>query len=112
MLNAIIEAEGYEAVAVADGQQALEVLRQDTQFSAAIFDMMMPHLLGLDLIVYMKADERLRDIPVGMISAEQDPKIWDDSVTAGASVFLPKPFTPPQVQMMLRMLASKSRSTG
>ena len=57
----------------------------------------------------MKSDERLRDIPVGMISAEQDPKIWDDSVTAGASVFLPKPFNPPQVQMMLRMLASKRR---
>ena len=112
MLSAIIEAEGYEAVPVADGRQALEALRQDAQFSAAIFDMMMPHLLGLELIVYMKADERLCDIPVGMISAEQDPKIWDDSVTAGASVFLPKPFTPPQVQMMLRMLASKSRSTG
>ena len=112
MVSAIVEAEGYEAVAVTDGQQALEVLRQDAHFSAAIFDMMMPHLLGLDLIVFMKADERLRDIPVGMISAEQDPKIWDDSVTAGASVFLPKPFTPPQVQMMLRILASKTRSTG
>ena len=112
MVSAIVEAEGYEAVAVADGQHALEVLRQDAQFSAAIFDMMMPHLLGLDLIVFMKADERLRDIPVGMISAEQDPKIWDDSVTAGASVFLPKPFTPPQVQMMLRILSSKTRSTG
>ena len=107
MVSAIVESEGYEVVAVADGQQALEVLQHDAEFSAAIFDMMMPHLLGLDLIVYMKSDERLRDIPVGMISAEQDPKIWDDSVTAGASVFLPKPFNPPQVQMMLRMLASK-----
>ncbi|MGH9873771.1 MAG: response regulator [Pyrinomonadaceae bacterium] len=112
MVSAIVEAEGYEAVAVADGQQALEVLQQDAQFNAAIFDMMMPHLRGLELIVHMKADERLRDIPVGMISAEQDPKIWDDSVTAGASVFLPKPFTPPQVQMMLRMLASKSHLTS
>jgi len=112
MVSAIVESEGYEAVPVADGQKALEVLQRDGQFSAAIFDMMMPHMLGLDLIVYMKGDERLRDIPVGMISAEQDPKIWDDSVTAGASVFLPKPFTPPQVQMMLRILASKSPSTG
>src|SRR5258705_1912121 len=112
MLSAIIEAEGYEAVPAADGKDTAAILRSDAQFSAAIFDMMMPHLLGLDLIVYMKADERLRDIPVGMISAEQDPKIWDDSVTAGAAGFLPKPFTPPQVQMMLRMLASKSPSTG
>jgi CheY-like chemotaxis protein len=52
----------------------------------------------------MKGDERLRHIPVGMITAEQDPKIWDDSIAAGASVFLPKPFSPPQVTMMLRML--------
>jgi hypothetical protein len=43
-----------------------------------------------------------------MITAERDPKIWDDSVAAGACVFLPKPFMPPQVQMMLRMLESKA----
>lgn len=108
MLTAIVESEGFQAVSVSDGQQALRFLKQDTAFSAAIFDMMMPHVQGLDLIRFMKADERLRSIPVGMITAEQDPKIWDDSVAAGACVFLPKPFTPPQVQMMLRMLASKA----
>lgn len=108
MVGAIIESEGYQAVSAADGQQALELLQGDTEFSAAIFDMTMPHFKGLDLILYMKANERLRDIPVGMITAERDPKVWDDSVAAGASVFLPKPFTPPQVQMMLRMLTSKA----
>lgn len=108
MVSAIVEKEGYQAVSVADGRQALRALQQDATFSAAIFDMMMPHLQGLDLILYMKADERLRRIPVGMITAERDPKVWDDSVAAGACVFLPKPFTPPQVQMMLRMLASKA----
>ena len=108
MVTAIVQAEGYQAVPVADGRQALSALQQDATFSAAIFDMMMPHLQGLDLILYMKADERLRRIPVGMITAERNPKVWDDSVAAGACVFLPKPFTPPQVQMMLRMLASKA----
>ena len=108
IVTAIVQAEGYLAVPVPDGRQALSALQQDTTFSAAIFDMMMPHLQGLDLILYMKADERLRRIPVGMITAERNPKVWDDSVAAGACVFLPKPFTPPQVQMMLRMLASKS----
>ena len=108
MLTAIIETAGYRAVSVSDGQQALRSLQQDATFDAAIFDMMMPHFHGLDLILYMKADERLRQIPVGMITAEQDPKIWDESAAAGACVILPKPFTPPQVQMMLRMLASKA----
>ncbi len=108
MVTAIVEMEGYQAVTVEDGLQALKLLQEDGMFTAAIFDMMMPHLEGLDLILYMKGDERLRRIPVGMMTAEQDPKIWDDSVAAGACVFLPKPFTPPQVQMMLRMLASKA----
>lgn len=108
MVSAIVETEGYQAVPVADGRQALAVLQKDANFSSAIFDMNMPHLKGLDLILYMKAEERLRRIPIGMITAERDPKVWDDSVAAGACVFLPKPFTPAQVQMMLRMLASKS----
>jgi len=107
MVTAIVETEGYRAVAVADGRQALRLLQQEATFSAAIFDMMMPHLQGLDLILYMKADERLCGVPVGMITAELDPKVWDDSVAAGACVFLPKPFTPPQVQMMLRMLVRR-----
>ncbi|MEP6902741.1 MAG: response regulator, partial [Actinomycetota bacterium] len=68
----------------------------------------MPHFDGLDLIRYTKMDDRLRHIPIGMITAEQDPKIWDDSIAAGVNVFLPKPFTPPQIQMMLRLLVKKS----
>jgi CheY-like chemotaxis protein len=107
LVSAIVNTQGYEVVAVSDGLQAQNVLKQDANFCAAIFDMMMPHLQGLDLILYMKADARLRDIPVGMITAEQDPKVWDDSIAAGARVFLPKPFSPPQMQMVLRMLISK-----
>ena len=104
MVTAIVETEGYEVVPAHDGREALGILQREPAFSAAIFDMTMPHLKGLDLILFMKADERLRHIPVGLITAEQDPKVWDDTVAAGASVFLPKPFTPPQMKMLLRML--------
>lgn len=107
MLTVIAETQGYEVISAADGREAFKILQQDADFNAAIFDMMMPHLDGMDLIHYMKTDARLSHIPIGMITAEQDPKIWDDSVAAGASVFLPKPFTPPQVQMILRMLVNK-----
>ncbi len=106
MLTAIIEAQGYKVVSAVDGREAFRILQQDSDFCAALFDMMMPHLLGMDLIHYMKTDQRLSHIPVGMITAEQDPKVWNESVAAGAKVFLPKPFSPPQIQMMLRMLIS------
>ncbi len=108
MLTVIIEEQGYEVVSASDGREAFRILQQDSDFTAAMFDMMMPHLLGMDLIHYMKTDDRLRHIPIGMITAEQDPKIWNESVAAGAKVFLPKPFNPPQIQMMLRMLVSRN----
>lgn len=106
MLTAIIVAQGYQVVSASDGREAFRILQQDADFCAALFDMMMPHLLGMDLIHYMKTDARLSHIPIGMITAEQDPKIWNESVAAGAKVFLPKPFSPPQIQMMLKMLIS------
>jgi CheY-like chemotaxis protein len=107
MVRVIVESQGYEVVTASDGREAFKILKQDADFSAAIFDMMMPHLDGLDLIHFMKTDARLGQIPIGMITAEQDPKIWDDSLAAGTKVFLPKPFTPPQIQMMLQMLVRK-----
>ena len=108
MLTVIIETDGYRVVQATDGREAFKILQQDADFGAVIFDMMMPHLHGMDLIHYMKTDPRLKNIPIGMITGDRDPKIWDDSVAAGASVFMPKPFTPPQIEMMLRMLLNKS----
>jgi CheY-like chemotaxis protein len=48
-------------------------------------------------------------IPVMMMTAEQNPKLSSDSFAAGAVVFLPKPFTTSQLQVMLRMLISKAQ---
>jgi CheY-like chemotaxis protein len=108
MLTVIIETQGFKVIPASDGREAFRILQQNADFCAAVFDMKMPHLHGLDLIHYMKNDSRLLHIPIAMITAEQDPKIWDESIAAGANVFLPKPFSPPQVQMMLRMLISKA----
>ena len=52
----------------------------------------------------MKSEKRLMTIPVMMMTAEQDPKLSSDSFSAGAVVFLPKPFTTVQLQIMLQML--------
>ncbi|MBA3353838.1 MAG: response regulator, partial [Blastocatellia bacterium] len=107
MLTAIVEAEGYKAVMARDGQEVVDILKNDVFFMAALFDMWMPHIQGMELIRIMKSEERLKHIPVALISSERDLKIWSESVAAGASIFIPKPFSPSHVQMALRMLASK-----
>lgn len=104
VLKASIQTDGYEVVCTRDGREAFDLLQRDAGFTAMIFDMMMPHLSGLGLIQFAKSDTRLREIPIGIVTAAQDPKVWNDSVAAGANAFLPKPFTSPQIHMMLRML--------
>jgi chemosensory pili system protein ChpA (sensor histidine kinase/response regulator) len=113
MVTRFVEKEGYEPVVVNDGGAAYRLLKDDSQFCGAVFDMMMPHLEGLDVIRFMSTEKRLMRIPVMMITSEQDLKLLANSFAAGVTVFLPKPFTTEQFQTTFRLLMNgkpKSKS--
>ena len=111
LLTSIVRKEGYDTVVVDDGREAYRILQSDADFRAGIFDMMMPHLEGLDIIRYMRTEKRLQRIPVMMISAERDLQLMAKSFVAGATVFLTKPFNTTQFQSTLRvLLANKTFS--
>jgi CheY-like chemotaxis protein len=110
LVTAILEKEGYSVVGTRDGREAYKALQENSNFTAAVFDVVMPHIPGPELVRYMRTENRFNKIPVMMMTAEQDPKLSSDSFAAGAVVFLPKPFTTVQLQTMLRMLVGKARS--
>jgi CheY-like chemotaxis protein len=107
LVTAIVEKEGFETVAAHDGQEALNILQLDNDFIAAIFDVMMPHFQGPEIVRRMRADKNLMHIPVMIMTAEQSLSLQSESFAAGAVVFVPKPFTTSQMQTMLRMLIRK-----
>ena len=107
LIATILEKENFNVVTARDGREAYKILQGDADFTAAILDVVMPHISGPELVRYMKSEERLKQIPVMMMTAEQDPKLSSDSFSAGAVVFLPKPFTTAQLQIMLQMLIGK-----
>jgi len=107
LIATILEKESFNVVTARDGREAYKILQADPNFTAAILDVVMPHISGPELVRYMKSEERLKRIPVMMMTAEQDPKLSSDSFSAGAIVFLPKPFTTAQLQIMLQMLIGK-----
>lgn len=109
LVTSVVRRDGYEAVVVEDGREAIRVLQRDSNFGAAIFDMSMPHIEGIDIIRHMQTEKRLMRIPVMMITSEQDYGLMRNSFGAGAAVFLPKPFSTSQLQTMLGMLVAKSR---
>ncbi len=104
---AIIQREGYTVISAKDGQEAHDILQVDANFAAAIFDMIMSHMRGLEIVRYMRSEPRLQHIPVGIMTADKDPKLWTDSFAAGAGIFLPKPFTSEQMRYMLSVLVNQ-----
>lgn len=108
LISTILEKEGFSVVTARDGREAFKTLQADSDFTAAVLDVVMPHISGPELVRHMRTEKRFMKIPVMMMTAEQDPKLSSDSFAAGAVVFLPKPFTTTQLQTMLRMLVSKA----
>lgn len=108
LVATILEKEDFDVVTARDGREAYKILQADPHFTAAVLDVVMPHISGPELVRQMKTEQRLMNIPVMMMTAEQDPKLSKDSFAAGAVVFLPKPFTTAQLQIMLQMLLGKN----
>lgn len=106
LVKAIVEKEGYTVVTARDGKDAYKILQSGEKFAAAIFDVVMPYIQGGELVRFMQSEKQLKDIPVIMMTAEQNPRLSSDSFSAGAVAFLPKPFTPSQLQTVLRMFAT------
>jgi len=109
LITLILEKEGFNVIGARDGKEAYKALQDNTDITAAVFDVVMPHIAGPELVRFMRTEKRFNKIPVMMMTAEQDPKLSRDSFAAGAVVFLPKPFTTTQLQTMLRMLIAKAQ---
>lgn len=102
LVKTIVEKAGFTVITARDGKEAYKLL-QSEKFTAAIFDVVMPHIEGTELVRYMQSEKKLMNIPVIMMTAEQNPRLSSESFAAGAVAFLPKPFTPVQLQTMVRM---------
>jgi len=102
-VKTVLELEGFVAVTAVDGKEAYMLLQSDGPFAAAIFDLVMPHIEGRDLVRYMRAERRLMKVPVIIMTTELSSRLSSESFSAGAVAFLPKPFTDQQLKTTLQM---------
>jgi class 3 adenylate cyclase len=93
LLSRRLSHDGHHVVRAESGRRALEVLAVE-DFDLILLDLLMPDLNGFQVLQRLKADERLRDIPVIMISGLQDTDSVIRCIEAGAEDYLPKPFNP------------------
>jgi len=82
--------------AVASGAEALAAMRADAP-ALVLSAMSLPDMSGTDLVLAMRADERLTGIAFILVSSETRPQVLDGIRQSGACAILPKPFTHAQL---------------
>jgi len=97
-LQHILEQHGYRVSVAQNGRQALESLRASADKpSLVISDIMMPEMDGYTLCHETKADERLKDVPVMLLTSLSDPHDIVRGLECGADNFLTKPYDEKQL---------------
>lgn len=92
--------ENITLLEAASGEEALEVLACNS-VSTVILDIMMPGKNGLEVLAEMKANERLKDIPVIIYSAMEEIEYVEKALTLGALDYLVKPLSIEQIEITM-----------
>ncbi|MHB9061020.1 MAG: response regulator [Desulfobacteria bacterium] len=90
-LNHLLQKQGYRTRVAKNGGEALSLL-QELRPSLVITDVLMPMMNGYELCAAIKNQERLRDIPVILLTSLSDPKDVLEALKCGANNFITKPY--------------------
>lgn len=95
-LTELLSSEGYVVDIAENGADAIELFEAGQRPAVVLVDLLMPGLVGNELIEYLRTDEKLSQIPVGIVSGS--PHLAPD----GYPVF-PKPFQLEELLDFVRM---------
>jgi class 3 adenylate cyclase len=108
MLSRRLARVGHRVQVVANGRDALALLRQQP-IDLVLLDVLMPEMSGYEVLQRLTADEALREIPVVMISALDEMDSVVRCVELGAEDYLPKPFDPVLLRARIGACLEKKR---
>lgn len=92
-VSAILEtAGGYEVHEVDNGFDALRELPRE-EYGLIVTDINMPDVSGIELSRYVRSTDKHSGTPVIVISTDASNVDRERAMSAGASAFLPKPFS-------------------
>lgn len=103
MLNGL----GFRDITLADdGQSALPLLQQGN-FGLLITDWNMPQMEGIELVRAVRADPRLKNLPILMVTAEAQRERIIQAAQAGVNEYIVKPFVPATLRAKLEKLFAR-----
>lgn len=107
-----LEQGPFEVTLAFDGEEALAALREQPETDLLMLDLMMPGMSGLDVLSKVKTDERLSTIPSVILTAAGQEDQHKAAMSAGATVFLTKPFSPKKLYALVAELTGVEAAAG
>jgi two-component system chemotaxis sensor kinase CheA len=89
LLKGILESAGYKVKTAVDGLEAFTTLRAQ-KFDLVVSDVEMPRLNGFDLTARIRADKKLAELPVILVTALESREDRERGVDVGANAYLVK----------------------
>jgi CheY-like chemotaxis protein len=94
MIEALVQARGYQVTAVSSGAKAIDVALTDAP-DMVLLDLNLPGQYdGFDVCQRLRSDDATRSVPVVIISAMDDDESRARATAAGATAYYTKPFSP------------------
>ena len=100
--------QGHDVRIANTGRDALQMMGE-AEYDLVLLDIMMPDMDGYEVLGHIKSDERLRHIPVIMISALSELQSVVRCIEAGAEDYLAKPFNPTLLKARIGACLEKKR---
>jgi two-component system, chemotaxis family, chemotaxis protein CheY len=104
LVYALKRIPGMVTIEAADGVDALKKLATDGAPDIVITDINMPVMDGLKLVQRIRADEKLRDVPIVIITTEGGAEDRSRALALGANAYITKPIQAPQVLRQVKAL--------
>jgi chemosensory pili system protein ChpA (sensor histidine kinase/response regulator) len=101
----LLKREGYRVALAADGLQALERLQEERP-AVVLSDIEMPRMDGFDLARNIRADAKLRDLPIIMITSRIAEKHREHARELGVNDYLGKPYSEDELLARVRHYCS------
>lgn len=108
MLSRYVKGLGYQATLAENGRAAWEKIQAEN-YDLLLLDIEMPEMDGFEVLRRLKADPARREIPVIVISAQDEVDSVVRCIEMGAEDYLPKPFNPVLLKARLSACLEKKR---
>jgi len=97
MMEGIFLKKYYDVVTQKDGLDGIIWLSAGNFPDLIVLDLMMPRLSGVEFLINLKSSGIFRDIPVIIVSGDEDQTIIDRCKRLGSTDYMIKPFDPRQL---------------